>query len=333
MPNFNATNWTDPDARFDRWFIYLNSLYWEAGHLDRSTYLGFLRAASLGISEDSAYCEILRRIKKADPHARFAKLEHQLQLAYSYAGQHRSGYNRTDYPPPPPRPKFDPDRLAEIAAKLPEASPEYLRRRSPIDPALVDTTRFLQMIFRAGESVLIFSDYTSQGQLLWRYPGEDQRRSLVRFSSGRKRGVWYLCNPVDGIYHYNPRVGHKSRRSEESITDFRHLILESDVAGPDQWIAYLAQLDLPILAIYSTGGRSPHALARIDTPTKATFDRFVRARIPELVRAGACQGSLSAVRLSRLPGCRREEKNAEQKLYYLNANPTQIAICRNGTFR
>jgi hypothetical protein len=301
--------------------------------LDRSCYLGFLRAASLGIAEDAAYCETLRRLKNADPHARFAKLEHQLQLAYSYAGQHRSKYNRTDYPPPPPRPKFEPDRLAEIAAKLPEASPEYLRRRSPIDPVLVDTTGFLQTIFRAGESVLIFSDYTSQGQLLWRVPGEDQRHLLVPFSSGRKRGVWYLCNPVDGVYHYNPRVGRKSRRSEEAVTDFRHLILESDVAERDQWIAYLCQLDLPILAIYATGGRSPHALARIDTPTKAAFDRFVHPRISELIKAGACQGSLSAVRLSRLPGCRREEKNALQQLYYLNPNPTQRAICRNQIFR
>jgi hypothetical protein len=329
MPSFR----TDPDIRLDRWFIYLDSLGWEAGHLDRSSYLGFLRAASLGISEDAAYCEILRRLKNADPHARFAKLEHQLQVAYSYAGQDCSGYNKTDCAPPPPRPKFDSDRLAEIAAKLPEASPEYLRRRSPIDPAGVDTTGFLQTVFRPGESALIFSEYTSQGQLLWCYPGEDQRHSLGRFTSGRRRGVWYLCNPVDGVYRYNPRVGHKSRRSEESITDFRHLILESDVAGRDEWIAFLCQLDLPILAVYSTGGRSPHALVRIDTPNKAAWDRFVRRRMPELIKAGACQGSLSAVRLSRLPGCRREERNALQQVYYLNPNPTQTAICSNQIFR
>ena len=329
MPSFR----TDPDTRLDRWFIYLESLGWESGQLDRSCYLGFLRAASLGISEDAAYCEILRRLKNADPHARFAKLEHQLQVGYSYAGQHCSRYNRTDYSPLPPRPKFDSDRLAEIAAKLPEASPEYLRRRSPIDPAGVDTTGFLQTVFRPGESALIFSEYTSQGQLLWRYPGEDQRHLLGRFTSGRKSGVWFLCNPVDGVYRFNPRVGHKSRRSEESITDFRHLILESDVAGRDEWIAFLCQLDLPILAIYSTGGRSPHALVRIDTPSKPAWNRFVHRRIPELVKAGACQGSLSAVRLSRLPGCRREEKNAEQKLYYLNPTPTQTAICRNQVFR
>jgi hypothetical protein len=68
---------------------------------------------------DAAYCETLRRLKNADPHARFAKLEHQLQVAYSYAGQHCSGYNRTDYPPPPLRPKFEPDRLAIFLTNWP----------------------------------------------------------------------------------------------------------------------------------------------------------------------------------------------------------------------
>lgn len=324
----------DTEKQLDLWFVYLNSLVWEPGQLDRSSYLGFLRAISLSVPQESAYAEILRRIKNANPHARLHKLDHQQRLAFQYVGQYAGGktWNPAPscYPPREPEPKFDQETLQRIAARLPEACPAFLWKRSPIDPAQIDSRRFLETVFRPGEAAIIFERFHSQGQLVWRHDlsGIDGRQAsrLEAFKTGKREGVWYLCNPVDGAYHYNPRQGHQSRRSEESVTSFRHLVLESDEAGRDEWIAYLCQLELAILAIYSTGGRAPHALARIDSPNKEAWDRFVHPRIPALVRAGACRGSLTAIRLSRLPGCRREEKNAWQELFYLNPDPAPKPI-------
>jgi hypothetical protein len=320
----------DTDKRLDWWFAYLNSLCWQPGELDRCAYLGFLRAATLSIPEEAAYAEVLRRTRQADPHARFYKLEHQMRLAYQYAGATEWTPNSYHYSPPPPRPEFDAATLKRIAARLPEASPAYLRARSPIDPLEVDPTRFLETVFRPGESAIIFDRFHSQGQLVWRHSlagDECQRRRLESFRTGKAQGVWFLSNPCDAQWHYNPRQGHQSRRSEESISSFRHLVLESDEADRHEWIAYLCQLDLAVIAIYGTGGNAPHALVRIDAPSKDAWDRFVHPLIPAFVRAGGCRKTLSAVRLSRLPGCRREEKNALQKLYYLNPHPLPGPIC------
>jgi hypothetical protein len=317
----------DSQERLDRWFVYLNSLCWQRGELDRCAYLSFLRAGSLSIEQETAYAEVLRRTRNSDPHARLYKLEHQQRLAFAYLGDNKWKQRVYEYPVAPADAKFDPGTLARIADSLPEASPAYLRSKSPIDPRGVDTAAFLRTVFRSGESVLIFDAYRSQGQLLWQYPGEKQSGALKRFTTGKGQGVWYLCNAVDGLWHFNPREGCQSRRSQESVTSFRHLVLESDVAERDAWIAYLCQLELPVCAIYSTGGRAPHGLIRVDAPNKDAWDRFVRPRIDVLVRAGACRGSLSAVRLSRLPGCRREEKGAWQELLYLNPDPRPGPIC------
>jgi hypothetical protein len=325
----------DQDKQIDVWFAYLNTLTWEPGQLDRSSYLAFLRAISLKVPEQTAYAEILWRVKNAEPHARLYKLGHQQQLAYRYIGNGQwTGKNRC-YSVQVPQPEFEPETLKKVALKLPNASALYLYGRSPIDPSSVDTNQFLETVFRPGERVLIFENFRSQGQMLWWYGSRDpnQNRRLDYFKTGRKDGVWFLTNPVDGQFHYNPRQNEQSRRSEESITSFRHFILESDEADHDEWIAYLCQLELPILSIYSTGGRAPHALVRIDAASKEDWNKFVAPRISQFVRHGTCRGSLSALRLSRLPGCRREERNAWQQLYYLNPNPLPKPICELDALR
>jgi hypothetical protein len=49
-----------------------------------------------------------------------------------------------------------------------------------------------------------------------------------------------------------------------------------------------------------------------------------------LVTLGADPKAIKAVQLSRLPCCRREEKDAMQTLLYLNGNPDQTPLCEKG---
>jgi hypothetical protein len=125
----------DAATRLDRWFVYLNSLSWQPGELDRSAYLAFLRAESLSINRETAYAEILRRTRAVDAHARFYKLEHQQRLAAAHVGDKKWQPRDCPCPPPPTEPKFDPETLRAIAHRLPTACPDYLRSRSPVDPA------------------------------------------------------------------------------------------------------------------------------------------------------------------------------------------------------
>jgi hypothetical protein len=96
---------------------------------------------------------------------------------------------------------------------------------------------------------------------------------------------------------------------------------------------------LPIAAICETGGRLPHALLRVDAASKEGWDRIRDALAPLLIMGGADPGSLSAVRLTRLPCCERLGWEDEAGVYhkfpdgphlqrpiYLNPQPTCTPI-------
>jgi hypothetical protein len=69
-----------------------------------------------------------------------------------------------------------------------------------------------------------------------------------------------------------------------SVTSWRYLLLESDHAPKHLWLPMLVQLQLPIVAIYTSGGNSVHALARVDQPSKAAWDAYCDLIGPELIR-------------------------------------------------
>jgi hypothetical protein len=141
--------------------------------------------------------------------------------------------------------------------------------------------------------------------LEWSGPPYDAQ-CLDHWVNGCPDGVWFLCNPVDGKRHPNPRLGGKaSCRSEESVVAWRYLVLESDEAEPGQWLAALAQMPLRTGAIYTSGGRSIHALVRVDAESKAEWDATARRLKPFMTTLGGDPGAMTAVRLTRLPGCYR----------------------------
>jgi hypothetical protein len=78
-------------------------------------------------------------------------------------------------------------------------------------------------------------------------------------------------------------------------------------------------MPLRIASICESGGRSIHALVRLDAASKADWDAKVGAMKPVLVTLGADPGALSAVRLTRLPQAMRGERL--QRLLYLNPAP------------
>jgi len=203
--------------------------------------------------------------------------------------------------------KFQPETLKRVAALAPNVDETFVKERSPLVPETQTPATFLQRLYRPGESVILFDELKSQGILVCEC-GEPpyDARCLDHVVNGHKDGVWFLCNPVDGEFHPNPRLGGKrSRRSEESVTAWRYLVLESDEADTAMWLAALVQMPLRIAAIYKSGGRSIHALIRVDAESKADWDAKALELKPLLTVLGADPGAITAVRLTRLPGCYR----------------------------
>ncbi len=237
---------------------------------------------------------------------------------------------------------FDIATLREFVQSCPEkVGKTFLAERSPVPvewgARKYLALEFLHFLFPPEEKVLIFTKFTSQGDfILW-------NRKSYRLSQDRgvkatpsdvpfrgADGLWFLSNPVDGQWHSKllKRGGETqkkwSRRSGESVTHFRYAVLESDEAPVGLWLRALALLQLQIVAIYTSGGKSVHALVRVDATTKADFDRCREWLIKTLSKLGADPAAITAVRLTRLPGCMRGKRT--QELLYLNPQATGRAI-------
>jgi len=239
-------------------------------------------------------------------------------------------------PLPESRPVYDPGKLKRLANKLSiVVNAAYLEARSKYTCWNRSPAGFLHKLYRSGERIIIFTSPLSQGAEIWEHPGlSGNLATLNHFTSGSEQGVWFLCQPVTGDFiklqrlqsDHNPSG--QSRRCEECVTSWRYAVIESDQAPADCWLKVLVQLPLPIAAIYTSAGRSVHTLIRIDADSKACWDAIVRGKmLPLLVQLGADPAAMTAVRLTRLPGCMRQAKGALQQLLYLDDAPDGTPIC------
>jgi hypothetical protein len=176
--------------------------------------------------------------------------------------------------------KYDETKLRAVAARIkaPANWRHWLWERSQMRPETQNAISFLSRLYRPGETVHAFDkmDGIEGKQPRWSFkisnPMDCRVPTEMRDGGRFRSGIWFLCNPVDGLWHPNPRQdGEPSCRSEESLTAFRYVVLESDVAPPDLWLALVVQIPACIAAIYTSGSRSIHTLVEIDAGSKAEW--------------------------------------------------------------
>ena len=302
----------------------VHSQTWNPGHHNHQlTYRCFLVAARLAVKAEDALQIVLQQLETAgaiiDPHA----VGRQLKRAFEYVNNALVDCE-VSARPQQPKVQFCPQILERISQNL--LAPnivDFVGGLSPINPGWVDSHCFLTHLYRPGERVVMFTKYKSQGQLLWEHGVTD--RSDVPTSG--PDGVWFLANPVDGQYYPNPREGGKrSRRSEESVSNWRYMVIESDKANRDHWLATVIQMPLRIAAIYESGGNSIHVLVRVDAGSKNEWDEIRNRWKGILEILGADPGALTAVRLSRLAQAWRGK--VRQTLLFLDPNPSDTPICQ-----
>ena len=317
------------------------SVLWNGFGLSEADTLMLMREWNCGCQPPWSEAELMHKVRSA------ANTRHSSARGHLAVGHHgESGNGGAPLPGPlrsaervqaPVKPAFCPMVLRRVAAKVAGVRDvvAFIKERSPVGVEGLTCGGFLQRLYPkgSGENVLVFSCMMSQGQLLWKADGGHGTNGTNGTDDERMPegpdGVWFLAQPVDGRFHNNPRLGGKpSRRSEESVTAWRYAVLESDEADPDDWLRCLVQMPLRIASVCESGGRSIHALVRLDAESKEDWDAKVRVIKPVLVTLGADPGALSAVRLTRLPQAKRGER--VQRLLYLNPAPDGAPILRAG---
>ena len=109
-------------------------------------------------------------------------------------------------------------------------------------------------------------------------------------------GAWIRFNPVDG-------VGVKN----ENVTKFRFALVESDTLPIPEQDALFRKLQLPIAALVHSGGKSLHAIVRVDADSYEEYRKRVDFLYDFLGKQGVNidRQNRNPSRLSRMPGITR----------------------------
>ena len=137
------------------------------------------------------------------------------------------------------------------------------------------------------------------GQLIMEldHYGDDIGAALGDYNP--EAGAWICFNPMDG-----------GGRRNENVTDFRYALVECDNMELGKQQAIIKQLELPCAALVYSGGKSVHAIVRVDAPDYAEYRRRVDYLYAACQKNGLTidQQNRNPSRLSRMPGILRGEK-------------------------
>lgn len=174
-----------------------------------------------------------------------------------------------------------------------------------------DITKYLEVLFEASENVGYVTEswerdgkyFPSKG-LCDRTAGEliEQLNKYHDVASvfgdyNPEVGAWIRFNPLDG-------KGVKN----ENVTDYRYALVESDCMELEQQHAMIRELELPVACLVYSGGKSIHAIVKIEA---VNYDEY-RKRVDYLYNVLKKNGlsvdtqNKNPSRLSRMPGVVRK---------------------------
>ncbi|HAB94192.1 MAG TPA: DNA primase [Lachnospiraceae bacterium] len=126
-------------------------------------------------------------------------------------------------------------------------------------------------------------------------------------SYDHKGGAWIRFNPLDG-----------NGVNNENVTDFRYALVESDNMDLEAQNGLIRQLNLPVAVLLYSGGKSVHAIVRIEADDKKEYQERVNYLYDICKKNGMVidTQNRNPSRLSRMPGCIRGDK----KQYIIDTN-------------
>lgn len=183
--------------------------------------------------------------------------------------------------------------------------------------------KYLETLFDSGENVgYVVESYEKDGKYIPASKGCYDRTAgqLIEALSKCKgdigsvlgdykpeAGAWIRFNPLDGKNVKN-----------DNVTEYRFALVESDSTDIERQNAIIRELELPVACLVYSGGKSIHAIVRIDA---ANYDEY-RKKVDYLYSICQKNGleidkqNRNPSRLSRLPGVMR----GGQKQYIIDTN-------------
>lgn len=174
-----------------------------------------------------------------------------------------------------------------------------------------DITKYLEVLFQPDENVGYVTESWERDGKFFPSKGLCDRTAgelIQQLNKYRNVGdVFGDFNPNVGAWiRFNPLDGNGVKN--ENVTDYRFALVESDCMELEQQNALIRELELPVACLVYSGGKSLHAIVKIEA---ANYDEY-RKRVDYLYNVLKKNGlpvdtqNKNPSRLSRMPGVMRK---------------------------
>lgn len=175
-----------------------------------------------------------------------------------------------------------------------------------------DLTTYLTTLFESTENVgYVTACWEKDGKFMPQKGNWDRTAGQLveelSLCDGDIGAVFGDCNPDVGAWiRFNPLDGTGCRN--DNVTDYRYALVESDTMDIEAQNAAIRKLELPVACLVHSGGKSLHAIVRIDA---GNYDEY-RKRVDYLYEVCKKNGmdidrqNRNPSRLSRMPGVLRK---------------------------
>lgn len=168
--------------------------------------------------------------------------------------------------------------------------------------------------------LFLVDEYVYMGQPLgWEVHPARHWKGLARISQ-KVVHPHIVPNPFTGLPAPKKGGSGTSYRGDQAIAQFRYAVAEFDNLTLADQLAFWSQVDLPIVALIHSGGKSIHAWIRVDDVLSLEdWEQRVGVELYQhyLIPMGVDSACRNPSRLSRTPGHYRADKGQIQQLLYL----------------
>lgn len=186
----------------------------------------------------------------------------------------------------------------------------------------MELKEYLRALFRPGDTVnFVVSSFEKDGKFLPSGKGANKFFEELIKACDTYEDIGYILgdwNPKAGAWaRINPMSGEGCKNSD--VEEFRHCLIESDSLPKEEQLRKIRELNLPCSALVDSGGKSIHAIVKIDA---GKDEKLYRERVSKLHEFLAKNGfpvdkaCKNASRLSRITAVIRDGKR--QRLIAVN---------------
>ena len=186
----------------------------------------------------------------------------------------------------------------------------------------LELKEYLRALFRPGDTVnFVVSSFEKDGKFLPSGKGVNKSFEELIKACDIYEDIGYILgdwNPKAGAWaRINPMSGEGCKNSD--VEEFRHCLIESDSLPKEEQLRKIRELNLPCSALVDSGGKSIHAIVKIDA---GKDEKLYRERVSKLHEFLAKNGfpvdkaCKNPSRLSRIAAVTRDGKR--QRLIAVN---------------